>query len=109
MKYKVKITDIAEKQVRGITAYISKVLLSPKAARSCLTKLKALTVSLNEIPHRFPLFETEPWRSDGIRKTLAGNFIVYFWIDEPTKTVWVTAVIYAKRDQLAALKDIPKQ
>lgn len=71
MKHKVKITDIAEKQVREITAYISKVLFSPKAARSWLTKLKALIFGLNEMPHRFPLFETEPWRSDGIRKTLA--------------------------------------
>ena len=35
------------------------------------------------------------------------NFIVYYYIDENSKTVWITAVIYGRRDPLNALKEIP--
>ncbi len=34
------------------------------------------------------------------------NFLVYYLIDEKKKTVWVTAVIYGRRDQIAALLDM---
>jgi toxin ParE1/3/4 len=33
------------------------------------------------------------------------NFIVYFRINEDTATVWITAVVYGKRDQISALRD----
>lgn len=34
------------------------------------------------------------------------NFLVYYLIDEEKKAVWVTAVIYGRRDQIAALLDM---
>jgi len=32
------------------------------------------------------------------------NFLVYYWIDENHKTVWITAIVYGGRDQLNVLK-----
>ena len=37
------------------------------------------------------------------------NFLVYYWIDEENKSVTVTAVIYGRRDQLAALASMPQE
>ena len=34
------------------------------------------------------------------------NHLVYYWVNEEAKRVYVTAVIYGRRDQLAALADI---
>ncbi len=34
------------------------------------------------------------------------NFLVYYLIDEEKKTVWIMAVIYGRRDQIAALLDM---
>ena len=34
------------------------------------------------------------------------NFLVYYLIDEESKSVFVTAVIYGRRDQLAALANM---
>ncbi len=34
------------------------------------------------------------------------SFLVYYLVDEEMKTVWVTAVIYGRRDQIAALLDM---
>ena len=34
------------------------------------------------------------------------NFLVYYLIDEDKKDVWITAVIYGRRDQITALVDM---
>lgn len=34
------------------------------------------------------------------------NFLIYYLIDEDKKAVWITAVIYEQRDQIAALVDM---
>jgi toxin ParE1/3/4 len=59
------------------------------------------------MPARFPLVDKEPWRTNGIRKMPVKNFVVYYCIDESKKEVWITAVVYSKRDQLNALKEMP--
>ena len=59
------------------------------------------------MPKRYPLIEREPWRSKGFRKMVVHNFIVYYFFDEQKQVVWVTMVIYGKRDQLNALKNMP--
>jgi hypothetical protein len=37
---------------------------------------------------------------------VVGNFLAYFWIDEPAQIVWVTAVVYGKRDQRQQLQQM---
>ena len=61
------------------------------------------------MPRRFPLVDEEPWRTEGIHKMTVDNFIVYYWVNDDTETVWITAVVYGRRDQLAALRDMPKE
>lgn len=34
------------------------------------------------------------------------NFLVYYIVDEDSKTVWVTAVIYGRKDRIAALTEM---
>ena len=53
--------------------------------------------------------EEEPWRSEGIRKIVVKNFLVYYWIDDKCNKVQVTAVIYSKRDQIEQLKNMDMQ
>ena len=108
MTYRVKITDYAIEQMREAMTYISKVLQEPAVARKWLAALKQEISGLSTMPLRFPLVEEEPWRTSGVRKMPVGNFIVYYWPDELAKIVWVTAVIYGRRDQLAALRNMPQ-
>ncbi|MCF2663089.1 type II toxin-antitoxin system RelE/ParE family toxin [Oscillibacter valericigenes] len=108
MTYAVKITDYAIGQMQAAMTYISKVLQEPAVARKWLAALKQEISGLSTMPLRFPLVEEEPWRISGVRKMPVGNFIVYYWPDEPAKIVWVTAVIYGRRDQLAALRNMPQ-
>lgn len=56
---------------------------------------------------RFALIDREPWKKEGIRKMTVKNFIVYYYINEDDKTIWITSVVYGRRDQLNVLKDMP--
>lgn len=69
--------------------------------------LKSEIAKLSEMPARFRLFDTDPWRSLGIHVLPVKNFIVYFWINEEEQTVWITAVVYQRRDQLKVLMEMP--
>lgn len=46
----------------------------------------------------------EPWRTEGIRKMVVKNFLVYYWVDKINMKVQVTAVIYERRNQIEQLK-----
>lgn len=98
-EYQVKITPYALEQLQEITQYISNALRAPDTAKRWLTKTRKEMASLSYLPARFPLTDEEPWHSQGVHKMIVGNHFVYFWIDETKLTVWIVAVIYAKRDQ----------
>ena len=80
--------------------------MAPEAADNLLDDLKASILKLSVLPKKYPLIEEEPWRSEGVRKIVVKNFLVYYWIDEEYNKVQVTAVIYSKRDQIKQLKNM---
>lgn len=105
-KYEIKVTRQALEQMREIAHYISYDLMAPEAADILLDDLKASILKLSVLPKKYPLIEEEPWRSEGVRKIVVKNFLVYYWIDEEYNKVQVTAVIYSKRDQINQLKNM---
>ena len=107
MRYKVKLTVQAIGQIKETVQYISKILLEPETAQKWADTLQCEIEKLDSMPSRYPLTEEEPWCTKGIRKMPVKNFLVYYLVDEEEKTVWITAVIYGRRDQDAALLDIP--
>ncbi len=106
MRYEVKLTAQAIDQIEEIAQYISKVLLVPETARKWADTLQCEIAKLDSMPSRYPLTEEKPWCTKGIHKMPFKNFLVYYWIDEDKEVVWITAVIYGRRDQIAALVDM---
>ena len=107
MTYKVKLTNNALDQLKTAIEYISKVLREPEAARRWSNRIKNAISSLNNMPLRYPLVDEEPWHTEGIHKMNAENFIVYYWVDDTNSVVWVTAVVYGRRDQISVLRNMP--
>ena len=105
-EFDVRITGQAEAQLSDIVQYVAYKLQSPMTALRLLDTLEESINSLSEQPKRVPLVKDEPWHSNGIRRKLVKNFIVYFWIDDDAKTVHVTAVVYSKRDQIKQLQQM---
>ena len=109
MDYKVKFTDHAVAQLQEAVIYISKVLQASTVAKHWAARIKKELASLSTMPARYPLTEEEPWHTEGVHKMSVENFLVYYWIDEEKKIVWITAIVYARRDQLRVLREMPPQ
>lgn len=105
-EYLVQLTPQAEQQLRAIVHHISHELLEPDTAAALLSALEQATASLHILPQRTPLVEEEPWHTQGIRKLLCRNFLIYFWVDTDSHRVQILAVVYARRDQLKQLRNI---
>jgi len=104
--YLVKVTEQAQEQMREIARYIAFELKAPDAALHMLDSLETAIASLARMPNSIALTEEEPWHSIGIHKKIVRNFLVYFWIDEDTRKVQVTAVVYGRRDQVQQLSQM---
>jgi toxin ParE1/3/4 len=104
--YNVQITPQAQQQMEEIVDYISHELCSPDAAAHLLDKFEKNIMSLSDFPERFSVINEKPWDTQGIRKIVVNNFLIYYWIDKTQLEVHVIAVIYNKRDQFAQLKKI---
>ena len=109
MDYKVKLTDHAVAQLQEAVIYISKVLQASTVAKHWAARVKKELASLSTMPARYPLTEEEPWHTEGVHKMSVENFLVYYWIDEEKKIVWITAIVYARRDQLRVRREMPPQ
>lgn len=105
-KYTVKITLQAQEQLREIISYIRFTLQAPGTARKLLDTLEEEIASLDQFPNRVPLTEEEPWHSQGIHKLSVKNYLVYFWVNEDTKTVQAIGIIYGRKDHRHALSNL---
>lgn len=104
--YEVKITRQALEQMQEIVHYISKEFLAPEAAENLLDKMEEAIVALSDFPKKNALIDEEPWRSEGVRKTVVKNFLIYYLVDDERKKVQVTAIIYNKRNQICQLMNM---
>lgn len=102
--YEVKITTQAREQMTKIIDYIAYELCNLDAANNLLDKMEEKIIALSEFPERHPLIDEEPWGTEGVRKIVVKNFLVYYWIDVTKKKVHVTAIVYEKRNQIEQLK-----
>ena len=102
-EYEIVVTDDAAEDLWDLRNYIADVLLSPDTALEYVRIVREEIAKLASFPARFKPLDDEPWHSRGVRRFLAKNFFVYYWINEATKRVYVMNVIFARRDQLQAL------
>lgn len=101
--YRIIITPDATRDLNELRTYIADELLAPGTALVYIQTIRREIGGLARMPARHMCVDQEPWHSLGVRKIIVKNFFVYYRIDDPTGTVYVLNVIYAKRDQLKAL------
>ena len=100
-EYEVRVTRQALKQMKEIVHYISNALMALDAADNLLDKMKAEITKLSS-SEKYALIDEEPWRTEGVRKIVVKNFLIYYWVDDENNRVQVTAVIYSRRPDQAA-------
>lgn len=102
--YEIIITPDAESDLIEIRDYIAYTLLVPEVALNYIRAIHSAIQKLTYMASSITPIKREPWHSRGVRKISAKNFYIYYRADDSSGKVYILNVIYAKRDQLKALK-----
>ena len=104
--YEIYITPDAEADLYEIKSYIAYTLLVPDIAIRYIQSIHKEMEKLTYMASSLAPVDPEPWHSRGIRKISAKNFYIYYLPDDDSGKVYILNIIYAKRDQLKALKNM---
>ena len=94
--YKIHITDEALNDMESIYEYIAEELLAPDTAMGQYERIADAIETLDQMPERIKLMESEPERTRGLRRLNVDNYAVFFIIAEDV--VIVTNVLYGASD-----------
>ncbi len=98
MKYLVKLSFQANKDIEEIYEYISDTLCEKEVALNMVHLLEKNILSLSEMPGRCKIYESEPWCSREVHIMSVKKYIIFYVIDEKEKTVNVFRILYGSRD-----------
>ncbi len=94
--YKIHITDEALNDMESIYEYIAEELLAPDTAMGQYNRIADAIETLDQMPERIKLMESEPERTRGLRRLIVDNYAVFFIIADDV--VIVTNVLYGASD-----------
>lgn len=67
MKWKIKYSDQARRDIRDIYEYLAYKQHEPEMAAEQVQKIMKSIRQLDEMPMRYPIYREEPWKSQGVR------------------------------------------
>ena len=85
-----------------IYSYIADRLLEPDTAMGQYNRIAEAIQSLNILPERCALVESEPERTQGLRQMLVDNYSVFYIVGEDA--VSVARVLYSASDLVRRLR-----
>ena len=85
-----------------IYSYIADCLMEPDTAMGQYNRIAEAIQSLNILPERCALVESEPERTQGLRQMLVDNYSVFYIVGEDT--VSVARVLYSASDLVRRLR-----
>ena len=100
-QYDVKISHAALNDMEQIYSYIADRLLEPDTAMGQYNRIAEAIQSLNTLPERCALVESEPERTQGLRQMLVDNYSVFYIVGEDA--VSVARVLYSASDLVRRL------
>lgn len=100
MKYRLEVTEPAEKDLLDIVRYISSQISSPISAIQMMELFEEAILSLAESPERCPLIADERLSHLRYRKLIVKNYIIFFSINEKERIVDIERILYARRNWL---------
>ena len=91
--YEVLISDKANADMEAMYSYIAETLLSPVAVANQYDRIMDAILSLEEMPERIKIMDSEPERSKGLRALFVDKYTVFFVIK--ADTVYIARVLYS--------------
>lgn len=103
--YNVCILPSAKQDMLDIVSYIANDIKNPDAADKLSMMFLAEIEQISAFPYSRPVFLPIRPLSHEYRRAPIKNYMLFYWIDEPQKTVTIARVIYAKRNICAMLEN----
>ncbi len=97
-EWNVQLTEAALSDIHEAIGYIRAQLGAPFAAEDFLDKVDAQVELLEKPPKSRPLVRDYGLAKAGYRWCAAGNFLMFFTLDEEMHCVYVERVLYGARD-----------
>lgn len=98
MKYKIEISEQADKDLRSIYEYIAFELQAPENASGQIDRLEEHILSLDNMPEKYRIYDKEPWKNRGLHILPVDNYAVLYIPDTDTKVVTILRIMYSGRD-----------
>ncbi|MEJ6951706.1 type II toxin-antitoxin system RelE/ParE family toxin [Natronospora cellulosivora (SeqCode)] len=96
-RYDIDITKPAEKDLYLIGRYIADELLEPNKSVEVVDKIANEIFKLGEMPLRNAIVDDDNLASQGIRKFIIDNYIVFYIVNEEKKKVTIVRILYKRR------------
>lgn len=81
-----------------IYSYIAFDLQVPDIAEGQVNRIRKTIRSLDFMPSRYITVEWEPWKSMRMHQVPVDNFVVYYVVNDDSRTVTVIRIFYGGRD-----------
>lgn len=104
-EYRVEMAERAQQDLRSIVLYIRDALQEPTTAQRMFGKIQEEVQGLCCMPGRHPLWEDEPWHSQGLHKLVVKKYVVLYLVDEQRQAVQIARIFYGGRDIAAQLQE----
>ena len=102
-QYEVWISDKAYDDMDAIYNYIADTLLEPIIAAKQYDRIADAILSLEQMPKRIKIINSEPERSKGYRPLYVDNYTVFYIVK--TDTVHIVRVLYSASNIIDRLLD----
>jgi plasmid stabilization system protein ParE len=94
--YEALISDNANGDMEAIYDYIVERFHAPITAAKQYNRIAEAILSLEKMPERIKVMDSEPERSEGLRSLIVDNYSVIFKVK--TETVYIIRVLYSASD-----------
>ena len=66
--------------------------------KNLVNRIRKAARSLDALPGRHPVVDWEPWQSMGMHRFTVEDFLLFYLIDQSTRTVTLVRIVYGGRD-----------
>lgn len=98
MNWKIIYTPNAKNDINDIYDYITCNLNMPIAADRKTGKIIKKIRALKNMPMMYKVYDKEPWKTKQLRSFSVDSYIVFYYVKEETKNIYIARIIYGRRD-----------
>lgn len=99
-QYKVEITEECLEEINEIYEYISNKLIAKEAAKRLIKEVKKSILNLAESPYLYmKIGKTDKLKRE-YHRIVIKNYIILYTIDDKNKKIFISHMIYGKRNYL---------